>query len=710
MVKRLLLVTLALLCSLPGAAYAQVSRVGVTFYAIAAGSRGTSVAYDSKNDVYLVVSAYGVLRGRFVTADGIPVGTDFVIQSTSNFTHFPRVAFSPHGNGGAGAFLVTWHETDAGDRVPTAVHSRMVGYPGTLLGTEQKLSPNESWFEAGPPVAYSTGDQEFLVLWRSLTPNDIRAIRVSNTGMPLGSAFSITTNGEAVFEDHASVAYNPDLNEFMVVYAGYTNSSTVTSRRIKSGTGAFVGAAQTVAGAGAIFVTDVQYNGAGRFLAVWYQDPPKAVYGVLLNSDGSAAGSVIPLSSRYRAYDALSLAFNPVAGSYFAISHDSVTSEDGGVEVNGAGNPLTTGIQVTVGGGTGNFYPRIAAHTSRKEWLAVAANSFTSTIAQRLKTDFSGGGGTTPPPPPPPPPVEAPPRISAVAKSPTGNSMAGTPITFSVTALGGPGPLQFQFWRYSYTRQTWTVAQAWSSNAQHTWTPSALDAGWQKYQIWVRAGGATGDPAHWMDLNPFLIQTSSPKLLSFRVGSTNTSGSGAAAPVNSQVNVNAVAAGGMTGILEYQFWRFNTGTGRWSLDRPWGNSPNYTWTPAVSDEGTHYFQVWVREYGKSDWEDWMSTELHVSSITATSVTPYTANIVRGTPLNFVATAAGSDTGYEYKFWRYNVQGGAWVVAREYSSNNTFQWISTTGELGDNYFQVWVRRAGSNASYAAWISTGLIRVQ
>ena len=426
MAKRFLFLAAAIVLTVAATANAQISRVGVTFYAIAQNTRGTAIAFGS--DVYLAVSTFGVLRGRLISADGNPLGAEFPIQSSGNFTHFPRVAYSADANGGAGAFLVTWHETDAGDNTPTSVHSRLVSPAGALLGAEQKLSPNESWFEAGPPVAYSTGSKEFLVVWRSITPNDIRAIRVGITGAPIGAAFAISATGAAAFEDHTSVAYSQDTNEFMVLYGSYTTYSTLYSQRVKAGTGALVAGPATVHTAGAIFVTEIQYNRfSGTYQAAWYQDPPKAVYGVTLTSAGAPTGDIKALSSRFRAYDALSMAFNPISQTSFLISHDSITSEDGGVEVNGDGTPLTTGVQVTVGGGTGNFYPRVATHTGRKEFMAVAANSFTSTIAQRFKTD-TGGSSTPPPATPPPPPAVT---YAAINSPAAGSTLTGTTQTFS---------------------------------------------------------------------------------------------------------------------------------------------------------------------------------------------------------------------------------------------------------------------------------------
>src|SRR5688500_9095286 len=93
----------------PTKAFAQVSRIGeaVSLWSDG-GARGSDIAFDSKNNVYLVVSAWGTVRGRYMNADGVALGTAFIIQANPYLAHFPRVAYSPDAAGGAGGFLVTW--------------------------------------------------------------------------------------------------------------------------------------------------------------------------------------------------------------------------------------------------------------------------------------------------------------------------------------------------------------------------------------------------------------------------------------------------------------------------------------------------------------------------------------------------------------------------------------------------------------------------
>src|SRR4026208_1334542 len=79
-----------------------IPRLGPSITAIAGTVKGSAVGYDPKNAVYLGVSAYGPVNGRFVSADGAPIGAQFPIK-TGSVAQYPRVAYSADANGGSGA-------------------------------------------------------------------------------------------------------------------------------------------------------------------------------------------------------------------------------------------------------------------------------------------------------------------------------------------------------------------------------------------------------------------------------------------------------------------------------------------------------------------------------------------------------------------------------------------------------------------------------
>ena len=78
----------------------------------------------------------------------------------------------------------------------------------------------------------------------------------------------------------------------------------------------------------------------------------------MLNADGSIASNVLTLSTRWKAYDALSVAYNTRSDTFFMVSHSS-TAEDGGVEIDTNGNPIDNGFIVTAA---------VEAATSIREW------------------------------------------------------------------------------------------------------------------------------------------------------------------------------------------------------------------------------------------------------------------------------------------------------------------------------------------------------
>jgi len=361
----------------PSSLSAQVSRLGETLPLWSeGGARGSDVAFDSKNNVYLVVSSFGTVRGRYLSADGVPLGDAFVIQASPYLSHFPRAAYSPDAAGGAGAFLVTWHAsvTMAG----TDVFSRIVSY-SSGLGTESLLMPADSRWEAGAAVEYSTVSKEFLVVWQTYFA-DVRGVRVANTGVPIGTINVALTPAEG--ERDPNIAYNPATDEFLVVYSGWGAFAFVRAQRVKAGTGDMIGAPTHVTAATGTYITNVAYNSAtGQYLSTWYQ--PGGHFGRLINADGSVQGDVQVLSTTYAAYDALGLAYNTTSGTFHTISHGP-TAEAGGVEIGPAGTPLNTGTELTAIGGSGNFYPRMTSNTARAEWMMSVAHQFSVTIAQRF--------------------------------------------------------------------------------------------------------------------------------------------------------------------------------------------------------------------------------------------------------------------------------------------------------------------------------------
>jgi hypothetical protein len=425
---RIALVALLAVVAVPQFASAQASRTGPTFRI-----GGTTnpvilpdVAYDPIHDRYLVVSGNGFIEGQLLDGAGNKL-TSFPVALGSligGYTQTPRVAFSPDLNGGAGGYLVTWHESVG----PIAqVRGKMVSTDGNALTGDIVLAPEAgapgtgSYWVMGAAVAYSTTSKEFLVTWMGgyQTTQDIRYMRVNLAGQLLQATVAIT--GGVDWERDPCVTYNPVLDEFYIVYAGYLDAGHfgyVNGQRIKAGTGALVGGPATFIQAAATLIPAVEWNSTtSQYVVAWYNRTSSAAafYGLTLNSDGTAASSVRVVSSRYVAYDALDVAYNRSSNDFLLVTHGAGLQdyEDAAVSLNGDGSPYDNGFILTntpdvrpVVAGDGNFNPRVIGTGDRK-YLAVTSSKFAA-IHGQFATSSASGGAPAPGPVPAPAPISNP--------------------------------------------------------------------------------------------------------------------------------------------------------------------------------------------------------------------------------------------------------------------------------------------------------------
>jgi len=396
------------------------SRIGPSIMAIAGAVRGSNSAYDFKNGRYLVVSAYGGLNGVFVTADGA-VGAPFVMP-TGDFAHFPGVAYSPDLFGGAGGFLVTWHQSLGNGAL---VHARLVtaagvlgpeiGLPGcdpaAITGPRCQVSGGGSWWEAAADVAYSTASKEFLVVWQGA---GITGQRIDLNGQLIGGIdprtgalvnFQVTPTN---YHRDPAVVYNPTTNQFMVGFGGEDGISPFAGfQRVAASSGALVGPETLVARARGVYIAEVAYNSAtNQYLVAWYQG---ATLGVLVDANGNVLTNATLLSTTVTAYDALGIDYNPSSGTFMMVSHTN-GPQDGAVEISGAGLVPDIPIIATdapVPANSGNFYPKVSSRAGAPQWLLTTATGFGATTVQRLGSTAMGGGVGGPPPTTPLPALTA---------------------------------------------------------------------------------------------------------------------------------------------------------------------------------------------------------------------------------------------------------------------------------------------------------------
>jgi len=377
----------ALVGTSPAAAQ-TASRIGPSITAIAAGTRGTNSAYDFKNSQYLVVSAYGNLNGVFVTADGVP-GTPFLLQTPGTVSHFPGVTYSPDLYGGAGGFLVTWHQSLGPN--DARVHARFVSATGVLgpeivapACTVCAVSAAGSTWEAVADVAYSTTSKEFLVVWQGI---GITAQRIGLDGQLIGGNFNVTP---PLYRRDPAVVYNPTTNEFMVGFGGYDGSGFAAFQRVAAGSGALLGPETILGRAAGVYIVEVAYNATtNQYLVAWSQG---GTYGRLIDAGGNILTNAVLLSTTVTAYDALGIDYNTSSGTFMMVSHRTDSFQDGGVELSGAGlNPDAPIVTTATPAKIGNFYPKVSSRVGKAEWLLTTSLDYGATTVQRLGSTAAGG-------------------------------------------------------------------------------------------------------------------------------------------------------------------------------------------------------------------------------------------------------------------------------------------------------------------------------
>ncbi len=185
-------------------------------------------------------------------------------------------------------------------------------------------------------------------------------------------------------------------------------------------------------------------------------------------------------------------------------------------------------------------------------------------------------------------------------------------------------------------------------------------------------------------------------------------------PAGTQVTWTATSTGG-TAPLEYRFWRFDVATSTWTMVRDYTTSNTFLWATSSADVGQHKFGVWVRSAGSTaDYESTLGTAVFTITAATATATSLTADVTfpvpAGTQVTWTATATGGTAPLEYRFWRYDVATSTWTMVRDYTTSNTFLWATSSADVGQHKFGVWVRSAGSTADYESTLGTSVFTIQ
>jgi hypothetical protein len=297
-----------------------------------------------------------------------------------------------------------------------------------------------------------------------------------------------------------------------------------------------------------------------------------------------------------------------------------------------------------------------------------------------------------------PPPLVA--SVSPVVVAPV---QYGTPLRWTASSTGGLGPIQYQWWRFDDPGAGWTMVQDWSATASYSWTPAMSNAGTHAVQVWARNAGSTARYDSYAATNTFTVNGPAPLSVAITPAARPDVAFGTA------LSWVASPSGGLAPV-QYQFWRYDQSGAGWTMVRDWSTSASYSWTPGAGDVGVHAVQVWARNSGSTARYDaygatGMFNVTGPPPLTVTALWPSASLPGKvGRWITWTANVSGGTGPFEYEFWRYDTAAG-WFIVRAWGSSSQYSWLPGAADAGTHAVQVWVRRAGSTATYEAWLGTG-----
>lgn len=221
-----------------------------------------------------VILALCFVSPRTALAGG-PIGGPFVIGDQPVDTVYPAVARSSIFDD----YLVVWHRDYPSN---PDVYGQLVTQDGRLSGNRWAIAAGLGTAQRRyPDVTFNPNWNEYLVVWEQQDPNSgatsIRGRRVQSTGEPVGTEIVISGPGPKLVS-RPKVAHAFTSGTYLVVWENHTqgNVSNDVVGQLVSNNGSLMGANITIAQgtwAASMERPDLAYNRTlNEFLVVWQQE------------------------------------------------------------------------------------------------------------------------------------------------------------------------------------------------------------------------------------------------------------------------------------------------------------------------------------------------------------------------------------------------------------------------------------------------------
>ncbi|HEV8597229.1 MAG TPA: hypothetical protein VGR23_05865 [Candidatus Dormibacteraeota bacterium] len=258
----------------------------------------------------------------------------------------------------------------------------------------------------------------------------------------------------------------------------------------------------------------------------------------------------------------------------------------------------------------------------------------------------------------------------------------GATVTWTAAATGCPNA-RYRFWELDPGRR-WSMVQDYSANSSYTWH-SPRSSG--TYFFEVDARDASESTAYDVVANRLYYLT----------GCTNASLT--PYPLSPGATGIAVSLGASSMACAhplYRFWVKDPGR-RWSMVQDYSPSSLYVWTQTGA-VGTYSLEVDVRDAAETTAYDVVANATFTTApCTAAGLSANPPGPeARGTQITLSAGAVCPGVA-TYRFW-VRAPGGAWQIARDYSTTSSLTWFPTVA--GTYGLEVDVRNQNATSSYEA----------
>ena len=254
-------------------------------------------------------------------------------------------------------------------------------------------------------------------------------------------------------------------------------------------------------------------------------------------------------------------------------------------------------------------------------------------------------------------------------------AQTGTTITWTATASGGSGTLQYCF--YVYKDGVFVGQSSYSTSRSFSFTPN--EAGTYVAQVYVKDGNGSTDE---LVSGSTTVTASSVTITGFTVNKTT-------AKPGDTLTWTVTASGG-TGTIQYSFNVYKDGSAVYQGS--YGSARTCSYTPATP--GTYTARVYVKD-GTGTVTDALSTNTVVSSgdVAITALTANRSTAKPGDSITWTVTASGGSGSLQYCF--YVCKDNVVVEQGSFSPSRTYAYTpSATGS-----YTAWVFVKDGNGATA-----------